>query len=66
MSDDPRTKAVVLEGLQQALRERIAKLWGNVSLAGEPNAGGRFEKGLCDAVADYEAAWKYIEENIDP
>lgn len=60
----PGTKAVLLEGLQRALQERIAKIWTTVSLAGEPEPGPRFTKGLEEAVVAYRAARAYINANV--
>ena len=61
MNDEgPNTREVLLLGLQAALQERVAKVWGNVTQAGETNAEKRFAEGIRTATKFYEQAWKAI------
>ena len=60
--DAPKTREVLLEGLRQGLQARVAQLWSNVTLQGEPTPGPRFAEGITKAIENYEKAWKYIND----
>jgi len=62
----PNTRELVLDGLRQALQGRIAQVWANVTLAGEPDPGPRFIEGFNTAVKAYEKAWHYIDSKLKP
>lgn len=57
----PNTREVLLDGLRLALQTKVAAIWGNVTLAGEPAPGPRFTNGIKDAIENYEKAWHYID-----
>jgi hypothetical protein len=60
MTDD--TREVMLEGLRQALSAKVANIWTNVTLAGEPNPERRFKEGVTKAAVFYRQAVKAIKE----
>lgn len=60
----PNTRAVVLEGLRQALQGRVAQIWSTVTMAGEQNREERFKKGFATAIEAYEQAWRAIDKNL--
>jgi hypothetical protein len=61
---EPDTRAIALEGLRQGLQGRVALLFSNMTLAGEPNPGPRFKEGFEKAVAAYEKAWHAIDQYL--
>jgi hypothetical protein len=64
ISDAPHTREVVLDGLRQALQARVATIWNNVTLAGEPNSVARFKDGMLKAITHYEQAWNAINDTL--
>ena len=62
--ETPNTRAVLLEGLRQALQSRVAQIWMTVTSAGDKDfsPGIRFENGISEAITDYEVAWHYIDK----
>jgi hypothetical protein len=63
--DAPKTQEILLEGLRQALQARVANVWSNVTLAGEPDSGARFKEGIEKSVRLYEQAWRAVKEMDD-
>ena len=61
---EPDTRALALEGLRQAFQGRVALLWTNMTLAGEPNPAQRFKSGFDKAVDAYEKAWHAIDKAL--
>jgi hypothetical protein len=60
MTKSPNTRDVLLAGLEKALQERVAKVWGNVTQAGEKDAEKRFAEGIRSSAKFYEQAWQAI------
>lgn len=62
MSAADDTREVMLAGLRQALQARVAAVWNNVTMAGEPATGSRFKEGVTKAARFYQQAVKAIEK----
>jgi hypothetical protein len=60
MTDD--TREIMLEGLRQALAAKVANIWSNVTLAGEPHPEQRFKEGVTKAAQFYRQAVKAVDE----
>ena len=63
---NPNTREIALEGLRQALQARIAQIWTNLTMPGEPARVERFTEGYTKAVEAYELAWHAVNQTQDP
>ena len=61
----PQTHKAIMAGLEQGLTNRIAKIYENLSSAGEADRENRFRTGLDNAIIAFERALEIINENRD-
>jgi len=59
-----QTHNVVIAGLEQGLKNRIAKIFENLSTAGEGEREKRFRTGVANAVAAFERAYEIVNEDV--
>jgi len=58
----PHTHKAIMAGLEQGLVNRIAKIFDNLSSAGESDREQRFRTGLDHAITAFERACEIVEE----
>jgi len=61
----PTTHKAIIAGLEQGLANRIAKIFENLSSAGESDREKRFLTGVENAVIAFERAVDIVNENRD-
>ena len=58
----PDTHKLIMAGLESGLTNRIAKIYDNLSSAGEKDREKRFRTGLDHAITAFERACEIIDE----
>jgi len=59
------TRDIILEGLHDGLKSRIAKIFDVLSTAGESDRLQRFKTGLDNAVKAYEHACEFVDKECE-
>jgi len=59
----PHTHKAIMAGLELGLTNRIAKIYENLSTAGESDREKRFRTGLDNAIVAFERACEIVDES---